>query len=200
MATTEQLDAARKISILKKYAKGEKVSDDDKKFAGIISEAKIDKTQPKVRWPTIYGAESFSGLTHAPLPLIKKIRKGGSKAFLSGNRIDSLTLICDLFDALNSGTRLPDGIATPQDWLATEKARREAIKRQQDEKSVMPTAEVVRQAGEAGGVFMASLERMARELPPALAGCSVTAVAARMETEIENVRRILKVKMAEIGE
>ena len=199
MATTEQLDAARKISILKKYAKGEKVSDDDKKFAGIIPEAKVDKTQPKVRWPTIYGAESFSGLTHAPLPLIKKIRKGGSKAFLSGNRIDSLTLICDLFDALNSGTRLPDGIATPQDWLATEKARREAIKRQQDERSVMPTAEVVRHAAEACGLFASELDRWARELPPSFAGLPASGVAARMETEVENTRRRLKIKLAEIS-
>jgi homoserine dehydrogenase len=61
MIPQEKIDEARKISILKKYAKGEKVSDDDKKFAGIISEAKIDKTQPKVRGPQFMGLNLFPG-------------------------------------------------------------------------------------------------------------------------------------------
>ena len=131
--------------------------------------------------------------------LVKAVKKGGSKAFLTGNRVDTGILIPELFASLAKGSDLPDGIATPQDWLSTEKAKREAIKRQQDEKSVMPTVEAINHAVLAGGFFMSALERIARELPPALAGLPASGIAARLESETESIRRHLKIKLAKIG-
>lgn len=147
----------------------------------------------------IEGVEACANIIGAPPALVRSVKRGGSQAFLTGGRVDVGLLLPDLFRALATESNLPKGISTPQDWLATEKARREWIKRQADEKTVMPTADAIRHAGEAGALFMGQLERMARELPPILAGHPTSAVAAKMETEIENVRRHLKIKMQEIG-
>jgi len=111
---------------------------------------------------------------------------------LTGNRVDTGILIPELFKTLAAGSNLPPGVATPQDWLATEKARREAIRRQEDENSVMPTAEAIFRAGTFWGFVLSELERFARELPPALAGLPVEPIAARIETEVENIRRRLE--------
>ena len=67
------------------------------------------------------------------------------------------------------------------------------------EKEMISVAEVRAQCNAAGALFMDSLEKLARELPPALAGLPTTAVASRMELEIESIRRNLTAKMQEIG-
>ena len=153
----------------------------------------------RLAWPVIDGLEATANQIGAPVALVRAVKRNGSKAFLTGQRVDTGILLPELFAALAKGSKLPEGIATPQDWLAFEKAKREEIKRKTDERETMLTADAVRQAGEAGGLFMSSLEKLARELPPALAGLPTSGVAARMELEIENIRRNLKIKMQEIG-
>lgn len=140
------------------------------------------------RWPTVDGMEAFCGMTGAPLPVVKKIKRDGSQAFLSTNRIDPLILLKDIFAALAKGSELPDGIATPQDWLATEKARRESIKRQQDEKSVMLTAEAKRQNGLAWAFVFSQLEKLALEGPPDFAGRTAVELGIRLNNFKERMR------------
>jgi hypothetical protein len=159
-------------------------------------ETRIDR---RAAFPVIEGMERAAAILGAPLAILKQLKRGNSRAFLRGGRVDTGILIPEIFAALDKGSELPEGIATPQDWLATEKARRESIKRQQDERSVMPTDEVVRHAAEASGLFASELERWAREFPPAFAGLPASGVAARMESEVENTRRRLKIKLAEIS-
>ena len=64
---------------------------------------------------------------------------------------------------------------------------------------LVPAAEAIRQAGEAGGYFMGELERLCRELPPALAGLPAHEIAARIEIEVERTRTELQKKLNSIG-
>lgn len=153
----------------------------------------------RLEWPVLEGIALTAATIGAPEPLIKAIKKNGSKAFLTGNRIDTGILLPELFAALSKASELPEGVATPQDWLATEKAKREAIKRQQDENSVMPTADAKRQSAEAMALVFAELERRDRELPPALAGLSAVEIYKRMNGDTESIRRNLQNKFEEIG-
>jgi len=163
-----------------------------------IKPKKISGRQ-RLSWPVIDGLEAAANQLGAPVALVRAVKRNGSKAFLTGQRVDCGILIPELFAALAKGNKLPEGIATPQDWLAFEKATREAIRRKVDEGSVVLIAEVRAQCNAAGALFMDSLEKLARELPPALAGLPTTAVASRMELEIESIRRNLTAKMQEIG-
>jgi hypothetical protein len=153
----------------------------------------------RLGWPVIEGIEATAARLGCPLMLVKSVKKSGSKAFLTGNRVDTGILIPELFAALSKGSDLPPGIATPQDYLAMRKAEREDLRLQEDKKLLMPTAEAVRHAAEASGLFASELERWAREFPPAFAGLPASGVAARMEAEVENTRRRLKIKLAEIS-
>lgn len=161
----------------------------------------MEKSNGRARtsWPVIEGISVVSAQIGVPESLVKQVKRNGSKAFLTHNRIDTGILLPELFAALSKTNELPEGIASPQDWLATEKAKREAIKRQQDERSVMPTADAVAQASAAGSHFMSELERFCRELPPALAGLSAVEIAKRMTSVAESVRKTLKQKLADIG-
>ena len=64
---------------------------------------------------------------------------------------------------------------------------------------LVPAAEAIRQAGEAGGYFMGELERFCRELPPVLAGLTAPAVAQILDVHIERTRTELQAKLAAIG-
>ena len=65
---------------------------------------------------------------------------------------------------------------------------------------LVPAAEAIRQAGEAGGYLMSQLERFCRELPPALAGLTAHEIATRIEIEVERTRTELQKKLNSIGE
>lgn len=65
-------------------------------------------------------------------------------------------------------------------------------------KELMPVADAIRHAGQAGGFFMGALEKLCREFPPLLSGCNTVEIAQRMESKIEGIRRELKIKLAEI--
>lgn len=126
-------------------------------------------------------------------------KRQGCRAFISGSRVDSSLLIPFLFKMLQKGSDLPDGFASWREVLESEKAKREAIKRQTDEKSVMPTADAEREAAEAMALTFAELERRDRELPPALAGLSAVEIYKRMNADTESIRRNLREKFQSIG-
>lgn len=136
----------------------------------------------------IEGIESASNRIGAPLALVKSIKKSGSKAFLTGNRVDTGILIPELFAALAKGSELPEGINTPQDWLATEKAKCQAVVRRKLEKSVMATADAKRQNGEAWAFVFSQLEKLALEGPPDYAGRTAVELGIRLNNFKERMR------------
>jgi hypothetical protein len=110
-----------------------------------------------------------------------------------------LKLIQACFDKIKEGGEMPVGILTPQDWRALEQARREAIKRKHDEKLFMLTSDAQFQAAQAMAMTFSEWERLARELPPAVAGLAADEVGERMTVEIERMRKTLTKKFIEIG-
>ena len=130
---------------------------------------------------------------------IKAARRQGCKAFLTHGRIDLGHLVPFLFAMLQKGSDLPEGFNSWKEVLDSEKAKREAIKRQIDERSTMPTADAKRQAAQAMGLTFSELERLANELPPAMAGLPAVDIYKRMSGEIERMRSALKAKFEEVG-
>jgi len=162
-------------------------------------------TRPKTkahtdsRWlfDTMAQCASFTG---TPLEVLKSAKRAGCMGFKLGNRVDYLEFLkWHWAKAKTTISELPDGFASWKEVLESEKAKRESIKRQHDEGAMMPTADAVAQAGVAGGHFMSELERMARELPPSLAGLSAVDVHKRMSSEVESIRKTLTEKLNEIG-
>lgn len=185
------------VNAAQRESEGKPFSREQKKLLEYLERS--DERRTRIDFPVLETLEGTAARIGAPVMLVKTVKKSGSKAFMTGNRVDTGILVPELFAALAKGSQLPDGIASPQDWLATEKAKREQIKRQQDEGELVEAADVVRQANEAGGAYMSQLERLARELPPALAGLPSVEIAKRMEIEFERTRTMLKQKMQTIG-
>src|ERR1017187_558504 len=165
---------------------------------------KKQETNPAKRarasFPVIESIGAAAAIIGAPKSLLKSAKLAGCKAFLTGNRVDLSILIPFLFGMLVKGSDLPEGIATPQDWLATEKAKREAIKRQQDEKLVMLTSDGQRQAADAMAMTFSELDRRDRELPPALAGLSAVEIFERLHAFTERLRTDAKAKFEKVGQ
>lgn len=155
--------------------------------------------RPRDSFAVVEGQEAFAAQWGYRVEVVKMAKKSGCPGFLAGNRIDPALAIPAINRLMQTKSALPEGIATPQDWLATEKAKREAIKRQQDEGAMMPTADAIRQAGEAMGLTFAELERRDRELPPALAGLPAVEIHKRMTGDTESIRKTLKAKFQEVG-
>ena len=150
-------------------------------------------------WPVLDGERRTAAVLGAPYAVVKALRLGGSRAFLTGGRVDTGILVPEIIAALVKGSNLPPGVSTPQDWLALEKAQREKIKREVEEGQMMESAEAQRQAGEAWGFVFSELERRDRELPPALAGLSAVEIGKRMTSDTEKIRKGAKVKFDEVG-
>jgi hypothetical protein len=77
-----------------------------------------------------------------------------------------------------------------------------AAKRQNDVEAgrMMLTADAVAQAAEAGAMVMSELERLAREIPPAISGLDSISIAKRLNAEVEQIRKTLKEKFNAIGQ
>jgi hypothetical protein len=150
------------------------------------------------RWlPVVESMGQAAHVLGAPLSLLKAAKRQGCKAFMSGSRVD-LDVLSSFLWAMKPSD-LPAGVATAVEWLTLEKAKRETIKRQEDERSVMTTAEACRQASVAGDLTLSELERWEREMPPALAGLTTVEVSKRMHNATEALRKLLKAKFALIG-
>jgi hypothetical protein len=63
----------------------------------------------------------------------------------------------------------------------------------------MLVSEAQRQAGEACGYFFSELQRMERELPPALAGGTAVDCFKRIHSFVEGLRKSAKEKFAQVG-
>ncbi len=131
--------------------------------------------------------------------MLKAAKRKGCRAFLTHGRIDLGLLVPFLFSMVAKSNELPDGFSSWKEVLESEKAKREAIKRQQDEGITMLTADAMAQAGSAMSVVFAELERRDRELPPALAGLPAVEIYKRMKSDTEHVRKTCEEKFNEIG-
>lgn len=156
-------------------------------------------SRPRAAFPIAESIGQAAAWIGASEAVLKAAKRNGSKAFLTHGRVDIGELLPFLFKMLTTGNDLPSGFSSWKEVLEAERAKREAIKRQQDEKSVMLTADAERQAAEAMGMVFAELERRDRELPPGLAGLDAVSVYKRMNADTESIRRNLKAKFAEIG-
>jgi hypothetical protein len=153
----------------------------------------------RIKFPVFESLGQAAAVLRAPLALIKAAKRQGCSAFISGSRVDSGILVPFLFGMMTKGSELPEGMASPQEWLTTEKAKREAIRRKNDEHTMMPSAEAARQASEAASYIFAELERGERELPPALAGGTAIDIFKRLHSFIEALRKTGKEKFEAIG-
>jgi len=150
------------------------------------------------RWPIFESLKQAAAMTHWTKAELSACKATKSKAFIQGGRVDCEVLVRDMNDMLRTATDLPAGFASWDEFGKSRRAKISDIELQEKQKLLMPTAEAVRHAATAGGMFMSELERLGRELPPALAGMPVSGVAARIESEFETLRRRLKIKMQEI--
>lgn len=153
--------------------------------------------QQRLDWPVIEGIEAAAARIGAPVALLKAVKRSGSKAFLTGNRVDTGILIPELFAALAKGSELPDDIATPQDWVATENAKIKAITRRKLEGEMMPTTDAKRQNGEAWSFVFAECDRMCNEMPPDLAGRAAVEIGIRLRAFMETMRQDAKKRFEE---
>ncbi len=145
----------------------------------------------------VEGMERFCAQWHYRLAIVKMAKKNGLPGFDAHGRVDPVKLIPALNDMISTGTNLPDGIASPQDWLATEKAKCQAVIRQKLEKSVMPTADAKRQNGEAWAFIFSQLEKLALEGPPDFAGRTAVELGIRLNGFKERMRSEAKLKFEE---
>jgi len=161
--------------------------------------SKRTEPRPDSAWmfDTMQSASSHTG---TPISLLKASKAAGCRAFKLGNRLDYLEFLRWYFKKDVVETGLPDGFASWREVLESEKAKRETIKRQQDEKSVMTTADACRQAAEAMALTFAELERRDRELPPAMAGLPAVEIFKRMNADTESMRKTLKDKFQAVGQ
>ena len=144
--------------------------------------------------------QQSASFTETPIGLMKAAKKAGCMAFKLGNRVDYLEFVKWYWaNNAKSNDEVPDGFASWKEVLESEKAKREAIKRQQDEGRLMSTADAVAQAGAAMGTVFAELERRDRELPPVLAGLEPVEIFKRMMAETERIRAAIKAKFDEVG-
>jgi hypothetical protein len=145
-------------------------------------------------FPVFESLGQASAVLGAPEALIKAAKRQGCAAFISGSRVDAGVLVPFLFGMLSQESELPAGMASAQEWLTTERAKREAIKRKADEKKLMPILDAQQQASEACAFFFAELERAERELPPSLAGGTAVDIFKRLHNFTETLRKAGKTK------
>ena len=160
------------------------------------SESKRVKTDSSWLFDSMNQAANFTG---TPLTLMKASKMAGCRAFKLGNRVDYLEFLKWYWAKDETENGLPDGFATWKEVLDSEKAKREAIKRQVDEKSVMPTDEAERQAAAACGFVDAELQRAENELPPVMAGLSAVECGKILHGFTEKLRAAAKAKFGEVG-
>ena len=177
-----------------KFPKGERAKRQTAKFP---EDEGGDSRRSK--FPVFESIGQAAAVLGVSLALIKAAKRLGCKGFISGSRVDSGILVPFLFGMVAKGSELPEGMASAAEWLTTEKAKREAIKRKNDEHSMMPSAEAARQASEAASYIFAELERAERELPPALAGGTAIDIFKRLHSFIETLRKTGKEKFEAIG-
>lgn len=170
-------------------------------FMSLPPKPPIPSAKPRDKFPVFETMLQASAVIGCSIDLIRAVKKSKTcpMAFLKGDRIDTGLLLPALFKIMEAESNLPDGVTSPQNWLALENARIKSIIRQKMDGELISATEAIRQAGEAGGYFMEQLERFCNELPPALAGLSVIEIAKRLEVEKERTRKQLQSKLEKIG-
>jgi hypothetical protein len=146
----------------------------------------------------IEGLRLASTLLKVPAALLVTAKQKGCPAFMRNNRINTAVLVPWLFDMLLSSPDIEENMR-PQDQLALTRAKREKIKLDMDKKVTMPVADAEREAAEAMAYVFEELERMDRELPPSVAGCTDIQVGVIMHENTEKIRNTLKEKFEKIG-
>jgi hypothetical protein len=96
--------------------------------------------------------------------------------------------------------KLRDAIARARLGILNEQKKRLARENQQAAKQLMPVADAIRHAQQAGTHFMAELERFEREIPPVISGQPCAEIAKQLSVHVERIRVSLKAKLNSIGQ
>ena len=151
-------------------------------------------------WPVFESIKQASGVLHYTEAELKICKASGSKAFISGGRVDSGILIPDLNDLLHKASEVPKGFTTWKEFGESRRAQITDVELKEKKKQVMQTSEVKRQVGEGVGMMFNEIDRRDRELPPALAGRNAVEISERMLADTKSIKKTLAEKFKEIGE
>lgn len=137
-------------------------------------------------YPTMRAAAGATGFT---LTTLRGFKNAGCNAFSQGGRVSLEKLVRWLADK-HAG---PDvGV----DWPARLKkaqAEREEIRLAKDRRTVIPHAEVAAGINSGVAILFSDLDRVfASELPPALVGLDALAIRAKVLSEIERLKTLLR--------
>lgn len=150
--------------------------------------------------PVFESMPQVSAITGMPVSLMRAAKKAGCPAFITGNRIRLELLLKWYFSQDGSSqSELPEGLGTWREALNKVQTEREQLKLSNERGETMLTVDAQTQAASAMTEAFSELERMARELPPAMAGLDAVAIYKRMSAEIERIRKTLKKKFEEVG-
>jgi len=126
--------------------------------------------------------------TGLPLSFLKRCSTSGCPAFDSSNRVDLNKLLAWIPKVLDSKEELPKGFGTWTAFLNSVKAKREEIKLTKDRGEVMLVADAQQQVSEAVAYYFGELDRLLREIPPAVAGMDVINVHGKLKGILNSLR------------
>ena len=160
---------------------------------------------PPAEWPepipvTVEDLHSAAAILDVPYSMVAQARENGCPAFYGETKhlkINMATLVPALFHIAIGDDKTR--VMRPQDALASEKFKREKIKRLVDEKKVMPVDDARQEASQAMSYCFEELERMVRELPPVLPGLEASEIAIKLDGQVEVIRKNLMEKFKNIG-
>jgi hypothetical protein len=150
--------------------------------------------RPRIQWPVFESIRQAAGALHYSEAEIKLCKNTGSKAFISGGRVDSGILIPDLNDLLHKASELPKGFTSWKEFGESRRAQLADVDLKKAKNLVMETADAKMQNGAAWGFIFAELERLCLEMPPALAGRPAGEIFERLVQFRELMRKTAKDK------
>lgn len=159
-----------------------------------MSDAPKISGRQRLVWPVFESIRQAAGALHYTEAEIKLCKNTGSKAFISGGRVDSGILIPDLNDLLHQSSDLPKGFTSWKEFGESRRAKISDVELQEKKKLVMETAQARRQNGEAWAFVFSQLERHCLESPPNLAGRSAVEIFERLTQFKETMRKTAQEK------
>jgi hypothetical protein len=152
--------------------------------------ARTSKPLPSDQLPTASSMRHVEALTGMPLTLIRAMKEAGCAAFDMSNRVRLSILLKfffqQYFDAADE--KPPDGLATWREALNRVQTHRQEILLAKDKGTVLDLPEAERRAAEAEAYYGSELDRLMREMPPALCGLSARQIHGVLEKFIDELR------------
>jgi hypothetical protein len=164
-------------------------------------QAKIAESS-STRMPTVASMASAVALTGMPLDVMRRMKSAGCDAFSSSGRVNIGKLIRAFFAEFTEGAadEMPDGVATWREALNRAQTKREELRLQKERGNLMDIESAKLQAAQAMEITFAEMDRLCREMPPALKGLDEVSIFQKLESRREEMRNALKESFAKVGE